>query len=194
MLAHAALALSLAVRVYDAYGLSPSALTSARQSVERVMTGAGIAVTWTQCPCDTPVSGAELLVRVTSAPPAAVPGELGFSYVDVEQKTGTLATVFADRVGRLAQLAGADEAELLGRAMAHEIAHLLFGTRDHASVGLMRGSWTLNELVINRTIDWQLSRNENTRLRQALQRRIRGAPKAATVMAAGERPSSVSAP
>jgi hypothetical protein len=52
----------------------------------------------------------------------------------------------------------------------------------------------LNELATNRALDWQLSRNENTRLRQALQRRIRGAPKPATVMAAGERPSSVSAP
>ena len=196
MLAHAALALSLAVRVYDAYGLTPNAMVAARESVERIMTDAGIAVTWQPCPCDAPVGGAELLIRVVSAPPAAEPGELGFSYVDVEQKSGTLATVFADRVRVLAQLAGVDEAELLGHAMAHEIAHLLFGTRDHASVGLMRGSWTLKELATHRALDWQLSRNESTRLRQALQRRVRGAPKPAAVMAAGpDRSSStVSAP
>lgn len=41
------------------------------------------------------------------------------SFVDIEQKAGTLATVFADRVQTLAAFAGADDGELLGRVIAH---------------------------------------------------------------------------
>ena len=196
MLAHAALALFLTVRVYDAYGVSPSTLTSARGSVDHILTGAGIHVTWVQCPCDTAVGNAELVLRVVSAPPSSGDtSELGFSYVDVQQKSGTLATVYVDRVHRMAQLADVDEGELLGRAMAHEIAHLLLGTRDHASGGLMRGKWTVSELTTNRAFDWLLSRSDSARLQQALQRRLRGTTKPAAVVAAGPQPrSSVSAP
>ena len=69
MLAHAALALTLVVRIYNAYGVAPATLASARESTERVMTSAGIQLTWAECPCDTTVAGAELMVRLTSAPP-----------------------------------------------------------------------------------------------------------------------------
>jgi len=184
MLAHAALALALVIRVYDAYGVAPSTLATARGSAERIMASAGIHVTWVQCPCDETVGGAELVLRVISAPPSRNAGELGFSYVDTVQKSGTLATIFADRVQRLARLANASDAELLGRAMAHEIAHLLFGTRDHAPVGLMRAMWTSSELAGNRPIDWQFSPRDSARLRQSLIRRLRVAPGPTAVMAA----------
>ncbi len=62
------------------------------------------------------------------AAPASTPGSLGFSFVDIGRKAGTLATVFADRVQALAAIAGVDDGELLGRVIAHEIAHLLIGT------------------------------------------------------------------
>ena len=196
MLAHAALALSLVVRVYDAYGVAPATLASARESAERIMTGADIRLTWARCPCETPVGGAELVVRVVSAPTSKDPGALGFSYVDIEQKSGTLATIFADRVLELAHLAHVNEGELLGRAMAHEIVHLLFGTRDHTIAGLMRAKWNANELSTNQPFDWLLSRSDNARLRQALLRRLRGSPTPATVVAAGAAwpPLSISAP
>jgi len=195
MLAHAALALSLVVRVYNAYGVAPETLTSARESADRIMTSAGIRVTWVQCPCDATVGAAELVVRVTAAPPSNDSGALGFSYIDLTQKGGTLATVFGDRVARLAHVADVSEGQLLGRAMAHEIAHLLFGTRDHTRVGLMRGTWTSTELASNRAIDWQLSRSDSARLRQALTRRLQTPPAPTSVIAVGADwpPSSVSA-
>jgi len=195
MLAHAALALSLVVRIYNAYGVVPETLTSARESADRIMTSAGIRVTWVQCPCDAAVGAAELVVRITSAPPANDSHALGFSYVDITQKGGTLATVFGDRVQSLAHVADVGEGDLLGRAIAHEIAHLLLGTRDHTRVGLMRGTWTSIELANNRPIDWQLSRSDSARLRQALARRLQTPPSPASVIAVGAEwpPSSVSA-
>jgi hypothetical protein len=176
MLAQGLLALSLVVRIYDTYGVPGDQLARARMTVDGIMKTAGVAVTWTQCPCPLPVGASELIVRLTGASPASEPASLGFSYVDIDHKAGTLATVFADRVRALAAAAGIDDSELLGRAMAHEISHLLLGTRDHDHYGLMRGLWTANELVKQRPFDWMLSQTERARIRQAIARRsIEGA-------------------
>jgi len=171
MLAQGVLALSLVVRIYDAYGVPADHLARARAAAEGIMKAAGVAVTWPPCPCLSPVRQDELVVRVTGASPASTPGSLGFSFVDLGLKTGTLATVFADRVQALAAIGGVDEGQLLGRVIAHEISHLLIGTSDHSQQGLMRGEWRASELAQQRPTDWLLSRAEGYRIRQALRRR-----------------------
>jgi len=50
---------------------------------------------------------------------------------------GRLAYVFADRVNQLARLKQANEGQLLGIVIAHEIGHMLLGP-PHATTGLMR--------------------------------------------------------
>ncbi len=174
MLAHAALALYVVVRIYDTHGLPPAELAAARSAAERILSDADIAVRWADCPCGKPVGPVELMIRVARSTPDSEAASLGFSYVDLRSKAGTLATVFADRIHVLAGASGADEGELLGRAMAHEIGHLLLGTHDHAPAGLMRAAWTSIELAKNRPVDWQLSRKDGVELRRALVRRIRG--------------------
>ena len=173
MLAHVVLAVSLVVRVYDAYGLPEGELQAARAVVERIFTDAGVAVRWAPCPCVARIGPTELVIRIAAAPPASEAASLGFSYVDVDRKAGTLATVFADRVTALAVAGGVDRREVLGRAMAHEVGHLLLGTRDHDRDGLMRGQWTTVELARNRPWEWMLSRREGAAMRQALARRGR---------------------
>jgi len=49
---------------------------------------------------------------------------------------------------------GVDEATLLGRAVAHEIGHLLLGTSQHADAGLMRAHWSDRELQQGSEADW----------------------------------------
>jgi len=173
MLAHAALALSLAVRVYDAYGLPAATLDKAHAAVDRILKEADLRVTWETCPCGERVGPAELVVRISAAPAASDSGSLGFSFVDVDRRAGTLATVFADRVRVLSRLTGVDEGVLLGRAMAHEIGHLLLGTHDHARSGLMRGRWDARELQRNQPWEWTLSRKDGAAMREALVRRRR---------------------
>jgi hypothetical protein len=133
----------------------------------------------------------ELMVRLADATPQNEPASLGFSYVDTGLKAGTLATVFPDRVHALADAARVDEGELLGRAMAHEVGHLIIGTRDHASAGLMRGTWASTELVKNRPVDWEFLPRDGVEFRQALVRRIRGARKPDAVLAGATWPGAV---
>jgi len=126
---------------------------------------------------------AEIVMRVIVAPPVLPFGSLGFSVVDVERRTGTLATVFVDRVRALSALAGADSGLLLGRAMAHEIGHLLLGTTHHADRGLMRGLWTTIDLQKEQPWDWVLSREDGVRMRRALDARLRVPEQPAAIVA-----------
>lgn len=171
MLARTVLALSLAIRVYDNTGVPPDARASALAVVHAILKDAGIAVTWREDD-NAPTSG-EVIVRIVTAPAEVLPGPLGFSLIDVERRAGTLATVYADRVTKLAALSGTDPGQLLGRAMAHEIAHLLLGTTRHADRGLMRGVWTSVELHREQAWDWSLSREDVARMRRGLVARLR---------------------
>ena len=96
---------------------------------------------------------------------------LGFVLVDVNERRGSLATVYSDRGAALSRRAGVDAAELLGRAIAHEIGHLLLGTDRHGSRGLMRASWSGADLRRNLATDWLLLNKEppwSTRLSSAV--------------------------
>jgi hypothetical protein len=178
MLAHGMLALTLVVRIYDGYGVPGDHLARAQATAEGIMIAAGVVVTWPRCPCLSPVRSDELVVRITRASPASMPGSLGFSFVDIGLKAGTLATVFADRVQTLAAIAEVDDGEVLGRVIAHEIAHLLLGTRDHGPRGLMRGQWRASDLARQRLSDWRLSGAEGLKIRQAIRQRSSESPPA----------------
>ena len=114
-------------------------------------------------------------MRIVSA--GAVDGRLGvdtlgFALVDVDAGAGLLATVYADRVRVVAQSAGVDEAELLGRAMAHEVGHLLLGTNGHAAHGLMRASWSSVDLRGHR-VQWFFNGKEGEAMRSGIASRFR---------------------
>jgi hypothetical protein len=90
---------------------------------------------------------------------------LGFAAVDVDQKAGTLATIYVDRVDTFAYCAGVDKGTLLGRAIAHEIGHLMLGTTTHAEHGLMRATWKSDELHRDMPLDWMFSQAEGDEMR-----------------------------
>jgi hypothetical protein len=54
--------------------------------------------------------------------------------------------VFYDHVEALATKHIADGAQILGYAIAHEIAHLLLNDQAHSAAGIMRGTWNLWDL------------------------------------------------
>jgi hypothetical protein len=185
MLATALVALSLVVHVYDNTGVPSADRAAALAAAHSILKDAGVAVTWRdggerEQAAERDVrlrNGAEALpkviVRIVVSPPELPAGPLGFSLVDVALRSGTLATVFADRIADLARLAGVDAGRLLGRAMAHEVAHLLIGTTRHANDGLMRGTWTTGELRREQPRDWILTPDDIEGMRRGLAARTR---------------------
>jgi hypothetical protein len=161
---------SVTIRIYDSAGVTPSDRTAALKTAGTILSRADLDATWIVCTpardgrpqpgCDTSPASHELVVRLTHSSPTAEDGNsraFGYSLIDATTATGTLSTVFVDRVDWLASTGKAVRADVLGRAIAHEIGHQLLGSNDHSARGLMRETWTADELTRNRAEDWQFS-------------------------------------
>ena len=173
------------VRAYNKFGVAPSELATALATARAILSGAAIDLVWRECgPCDETPGPQELIVRIAAAPARAEPKTLGYSLVDVEARSGSLVTIFADRVEFIAAAAQFDPGVLLGRSIAHELGHLLMGTTEHSAHGLMRARWDAREVERNLRRDWVLSRDEGTRMRRGLEARARRSRVPAMVIAA----------
>jgi len=166
--------LQLGVRIYDSVGVSPAELDRARASAAAILTSAGIEPIWRPCHVDAcigPVKPHEIAIRIVRSSPASEKDSLGFSVIDVPRRRGSLGTIYEDRVRDLASQAGVEIGDLLGRAMVHEIGHMLIGTPGHSRFGLMRAVWASSELRRGLPFDWVFSRSEASELRRRLMAR-----------------------
>ena len=169
--------LPVVVRIYDAVGVPSDVLERAHVTVDQTMKAVGIQPIWRACGaerCVDPPKRDEVIVRIVHATERSPRDLLGSSMVDLEGQAGTLATIYEDRVASLATEAHVDSGRLLGRAIAHEIGHLLLGTAGHAPAGLMRACWLTGELRRDWPPDWMLSAPEGARMRWRLL--VRGRP------------------
>jgi len=176
------------VRVYDTTSGTTEILGEAITTAAAVVRDAGIPVEWRDCTrsgsqpgCQNPRLGDFIVRIVPAAKPSTVPirrslqlrtvqGEehfqLGVAVLDPVTLTGQMATVFQEPVQRLASRTGVDPAKLLGRAIAHEIGHLLLRTKSHSATGLMREVWSLEELTSTDDDDWRFAAGDRRRLQQ----------------------------
>lgn len=178
----------LVIRLYDV-GPASGVDEGAVQEAQLILAGAGFAPEWVRCApgdpataerCAQPLGGAELAVRLVAA--AGRQGaanqegsrrrtdraSLGYSLVDPRTRSGALATIYLDRVAWLASEARADTPVLLGRAIAHEVGHLLLGTAQHARSGLMRAVWARDAVRGSRAGEWRFLAAEARRMRHAV--------------------------
>ena len=168
---------SITVRVYDSTGVAPNDRTAALKTAAAILSRADLDAIWIVCTpardgrhqpgCDAAPASHELVVRLTYSSPTSEDGNsraFGNTLIDATTATGTLSTVFVDRVDWLASTGKAKRTDVLGRAIAHEIGHQLLGSNDHTPRGLMRETWTAEELTRNRPDDWQFSTAQRTAL------------------------------
>jgi hypothetical protein len=168
----------ITVRVYDSTARSQAERGLAIRAAAAIFAEAGLRMSWRDCSrdgADYPCGGIrlphDLVVRIltrasaadapssnavtAAAGSAAAPGEhLGFAAVTSPVQGGIVATVYAEHVGRVIARTGLAFDLLLGRAIAHEVGHLLPGGSGHTSTGLMRAVWTDDELRRGRAEDW----------------------------------------
>lgn len=157
----------VSVRVHDTSGQTSTDRAVALALADDILSVTRTAVTWRVCDqqdsrghhddCDTRVEPGTLLVRIlrsSTSSHIASRSALGHAVIDTQARTGVLATVYFDRVGQQAAQAGMSLPRLLGRAIAHELGHLMLSTTAHSAVGLMREEWTVDELRTSLDRDW----------------------------------------
>jgi hypothetical protein len=172
---------AIVVRVY-AQGETAGEVVAGRGTTSAILNRAGIDVVWVDCggspapaampaACATPAGWNEVFLRIVTDAPDTRPtgiGPLGYAHVDVQAGAGLLATIYVDRVSALAISARVEASDVLARAIAHEIGHLLLGTNSHARRGLMRAAWSPSDLKGNLPVQWLFSKAEGTAMRRSL--------------------------
>ena len=165
------------IRVYDMATRDAAGRAAALRAASGAIASAGIGVRWRDCsrggadhPCRTVRAAGDLVVRIMPAAGSA-PGsqdvQLGFAPIDPAGGATVVATVYYDVVQQVARRTGLDARELLGRAIAHEVGHLLLRAPGHRETGLMRPLWTDAELSQNRPEDWTFSDAERREIEAA---------------------------
>jgi hypothetical protein len=166
------MALAVCIRLHDGFGISPPDRREALRTVDRLLSEAGVSVEWILCDrdgktppdarCTVPPGEGEIVLRLMAAPahPPGADDVFGYAVIDRSTGRGTLATVYPDRLGDLATAAARAEADLLGRAISHEVGHLLLGTTTHGTEGLMRPRWLATEVRRGFGRDWSFTATE----------------------------------
>lgn len=178
------------IRTYNGAELPAAELASAVATATTILKASGLATSWHACevafvrdathPCAAPLRANEIAVRlVRLTTDAEHRGELplGYSLVDTATRSGTLATIYIDRVAWLSKAAGVDRRLVLGRALAHEVGHLLLGTNAHSTAGVMRAVWSCEALKRNVGRDWLFAPGDARAMLQAV--RLRAVPRLA---------------
>jgi len=160
--------------------------SEARRRVSNILGQAGISVSWRECgsierrtarasdECNQPLEANEVVVRIVQegSPSLGPAASLGESLVASDGRGGCFSTIFSDRVIAMAHLASVDVADVLSRVVAHEVGHLLLGTRAQTRRGLMRETWSIADFRRNAALDWVFSEDEARTMREAIVRRV----------------------
>jgi len=170
------------VQVYNWAHVAPETLAAAEAEGTRIFREAGVGILWLNCPlspseakespiCAEPCPWGRLVVRIVSDVPSGFgKTSLGFAFSD----TGIYASVFYRRVDEFAKEGIATHSQILGHATAHEIGHLLLDLRGHATFGIMRGQWNVQDLRSASMGALLFSSRESAVIRDAATRRMRG--------------------
>lgn len=171
--------LTIAVRVYD-YVQAPDAVVNAQEVASRIFREAGIKVVWHDCmsadpksldgsACAQEVGPAGVVLRIVPQI-KVIPGihrdtNLGFT-------AGLYATISFSRVLELAHEVSNPPFLILGRAMAHEIGHVLLPGMPHSPEGIMRACWGGRNLKVAAANDMSFSDTQSKALQAAVQMRV----------------------
>ena len=176
----APIAAMVVIRTYQGSLVASATRLSALAVAGGILRAAGLAIEWRMCeegtgqnnsdPCAEALGPNELMIRFLRrplSPDKAGQVPLGTSVIDTHRAAGSLATIYVDRVASLARDSRTDIDTLLGRAIAHEVGHLLLGTTSHTPTGLMRAVWSTPALRAGAR-EWLFTPGDARSMRDAL--------------------------
>ena len=179
----------LCIRLYNRADVSPQILDRAAEEATRILATAAVDIVWQQGPADSPEARAfdqtgrgkgqhpkpdtrnYLVVNIRRGDPAsAFPGALGFALPDAQ--IGVHATIFYDRIERLTQLVIITVPKMLGHVMAHEIGHVLLGSTEHSSAGIMKARWDRSDFQYSQAGYMDFTREQRRVMRERASVRV----------------------
>jgi hypothetical protein len=135
------------VMVLDSVGLPTSALARTEKEAARIFGSASIQVQWINCQkkgesenCHHAPLADEFMLHIVHHGKTKTDLVFGEAFLG-EDGSGKYADIFFDRIRDASNPPELDTAQLLGAVAAHEVGHLLLGSRAHSSAGIMQPVW-----------------------------------------------------
>jgi len=159
--------------------VSQDVLDLAAPEAAHILRSLPVRLNWINCSapvhpdsCEAPDLPTDVSIRVLPrALPPASKSALGMA---MWAESGSSAAVFYDRAIAIRK-PGLFLAQILGRAVAHEVVHLLLGTTSHDELGLMKSEWTSGDLHFDSGGGLELSQAGKAAIRSAVEQRTAGA-------------------
>ncbi len=176
---------TITIRIHNYAEVKPSVLLPATRVAGDILREAGVDSVWVECivgqtelpeaACASPVTPLDLVLNLLPRSQAQhlhfQDKILGVAVEATGEHFGVFASVFYDNAKDCAAQWQLDLPQLLGLAMAHELAHLLLGTNSHSSRGVMRAFWSGKELLAAEQRGPSFSSSEKNRLQITLSAR-----------------------
>lgn len=164
----------ITVMVIDSAKVPSAVLQKAEAEAERIFRNSGVEIRWVNClkkgekrDCHHTPGTNEFMLHIV--PDGKTQSDMVFGEAFLgEDGTGKYADVFFSRVRAAAETPELNTSELLGAVTAHELGHLLLGSRSHSKTGVMEAVWKQDSL---RRI-WMGSLLFTREQAQAMQRRV----------------------
>ncbi len=165
----------LTVEMYNQAPTSPEILDAAAVEAARVLRTLPVRLDWLNCSAVVHPAVCESVdrptdIRIRLLPRAlleAKPSALGMA---MWSESGGSAALFFDRALSFRTQTSLLP-QILGRAMAHEVVHLLLGTTAHADLGLMRSEWSTDDLRMDSNACMELTSAATASIRKEAERR-----------------------
>jgi hypothetical protein len=164
----------IAVLVVDSVDVGRSLLRRAEADTSELFRDANIEIDWVNCSgsgendiCQRIPGPREFVLHIV--PDGRTQNDLVFgeSFLG-EDGNGKYSDVFFDRVRDTGRESEAGVAQLLGAVAAHELGHLLLGTRAHSSSGIMEPRWrreSLHQISMGRLL---FTREQSLKMRRRI--------------------------
>jgi hypothetical protein len=167
--------MTMSVRVYNYAEIPATILHFAESEANRIYREAGVHLEWHECylsarvksadsTCAAPLTPSDLQLRIvrrsTVTPIHALVVNVGFT-------VGNLATVQLEPLLDRGRPTACPPYLMLGRAIAHEIGHLLLG-REHSSQGIMQAQWSPDQFEPSAGNSMIFTPDQETKLRSAV--------------------------
>ena len=141
------------VLVHNSARVAPSVLRQSEFEAHRIFRAAGINVDWIECSygatdqsvCTNVANSLTFNLRIVDNGKTQSDSVFGEAFLGADG-TGRYCDVFVNRIEDTTQSLGLNPSRLLGTVAAHELGHLLLGSRAHSSSGLMNPVWTPQNL------------------------------------------------
>jgi hypothetical protein len=162
----------ITVRVFNFSSAPKATIELAIAEATRVLNKLQLPMNWVNCSppvqCTSPEASIDVVVRVlATAFPQASKHALGMTS---RSETGSTAAVFYDRALSV-RTPRIFPAQILGRAMAHEVVHVLLPMQRHKDRGLMRAQLISDDFRIGSLECSMLSNDLVQMIRQEVARR-----------------------